>query len=153
MVRRATLDPMSIAGNLMVFRFQEGRSKERRSKQAECRSGVDRLCRDIIYYVRTFRRNVLQQCLPLGIRLFKACGHNRLCSYKGCFLLLPFAFYRILYSLILSFPMFVIYLNNAFRVFIFCPLLTDCSFIDNQYVTNGLSIHVLFRCERPSFGV
>lgn len=39
--------------------------------------------------------------------------------------------------------MFVIYFNNVFRAFIFCLSLTDCYFVDNQYVTNGLAKHGL----------
>ena len=47
--------------------------------------------------------------------------------------------------------MFVIYLNNAFQALIFRPTLTDCYFIDNQHVTNGLAKHGLLRRERWPF--
>ena len=51
------------------------------------------------------------------------------------------------------FPVFVIYLNNAFLAFIFCPLLTDCYFVDNQHVTDSLAKHGLLCRERWPFSV
>ena len=70
---------------------------------------------------------------------------------KAVFCCLISPFYHILYSLSLVPPMFVIYFNNVFRAFIFCPSLTDCYFVDNQHVMNGFAIHGLLRCERWPF--
>ncbi len=49
------------------------------------------------------------------------------------------------------FPVFVICFNNAFRAFIFCPLLIDCYFVDNQHVAYGFAKHGFLRCERRPF--
>ena len=70
---------------------------------------------------------------------------------KAVFCCLISPFYHILYSLSLVSPIFVIYLNNTFWTFIFCPLLTDCYFVDNQHVMNGFAKHGLLRCERRPF--
>ena len=76
-------------------------------------------------------------------------------SLQRLFFAVYFRLLRLLYSLLLVPPMFVIYLNNAFRALIFHQLLTNCYFVDNQHVTNGIAntafciaICRLLQCER-----